>query len=54
MIYRILWFSGETKLLDIAIVFTLMMITIINQRIGVIKRVRLKRNTNAKIRFDEL
>lgn len=54
MIYRVLWFSAETKFLDIAIVFTLMMITIINQRIGVIKRVRLKRNTNAKIRFDEL
>lgn len=54
MIYRVLWFSGETKLLDIAIVFTLTTSTIINQRIGVIRRVRLKRNTNAKIRFDEL
>lgn len=54
MIYRVLWFSRETKLLAIAIVFTLTMSTIINQRIGVIKRVRLKRNTNAKIRFDEL
>lgn len=54
MIYRVLWFSGETKLLDIAIVFTLTTSTIINQRIGVIRRARLKRNTNAKIRFDEL